>query len=144
MAERADPANEEEYMPDTRVLVCGTYPNQDSVEQAMTFLQNAGFLGANLSVLFPQKVGYGEQSEGGLERPTNRTAAGLDPDGILDMVARVLHKGKILLSVRCEGAEQALVARKIFERTDAESIVSSADTIPGKSMGREVKPNFLA
>lgn len=142
MTERTDSANEEEYMPDTRVLVCGTYPTQAAVEQAMTFLQNAGFLGANLSVLFPQKIGYADQSEG-LERPSNK-AGGLDPNGILDLVARVLHKGRILLSVRCEGAEQALVARKIFERTDAESIVSSADSIGGASADREAKPNFLA
>jgi hypothetical protein len=107
-------------MSDSRALVCGLYRNEATVEYALCHLRNVGFLDQNFSVIFPstssQDIEVGKKS-GPLGKLITDTSD----------ICRTVWTQEILLSVRCESAGQAVIARKILQCTDADTVVSSSE-----------------
>jgi hypothetical protein len=104
-------------MSETKALVCGLYHNPATLEYALCHLRNVGFLDANFSVLFPDRSQQlqAQEEEKGLSQ------------NIFESLAQTVVS-EILLSVRCESSGQAVVAKKILECTEADSVVSSLES----------------
>lgn len=106
-------------MSETKGLVCGLYHNPATLEYALCHLRNVGFLDANFSVLFP---GTSQRIQ------AQEAEKGLSPN-ILELLAQtIVSPSEILLSVQCESSGQAVVAKKILECTEADSVVSSLES----------------
>ena len=103
-------------MDDSKAFVCGLYRNEATLEYAICHLRNVGFLDQNFSVIFPpsdQNVTVGSSGLPGA----------WDDSGMVPTI----WTQEILLSVQCESSGQAVIARKILQCTDADSVVSSGD-----------------
>lgn len=107
-------------MSDSKALVCGLYRNEATVEYALCHLRNVGFLDQNFSVIFP--AASSEDVEVGKTGPLGRLNNTSD-------VCRTVWTQEILLSVQCESAGQAVIARKILQCTDADTVVSSTEEL---------------
>jgi hypothetical protein len=119
-------------MTESRALVCGLYRNEATVEYALCHLRNVGFLDQNFSVIFP--TASQPDLEIGKQAVTNSKA---------DDLFRTVWTQEILLSVQCESAGQAVIARKILQCTDADTVVSSSEE-PGTIEFRTEKFSHLA
>jgi hypothetical protein len=105
-------------MSEAKALVCGLYRNEATVEYALCHLRNVGFLDHNFSVIFP--AASSEDIEIGKNGPLEKLNNSHD-------ISRTVWTQEILLSVQCESAGQAVIARKILQCTDADTVVSSSD-----------------
>jgi hypothetical protein len=105
-------------MSESKALVCGLYRNEATVEYALCHLRNVGFLDQNFSVIFPATGP--DDIELGKNGPLGKM--GSTPD-----ICRTVWTQEILLSVQCESAGQAVIARKILQCTDADTVVSSTE-----------------
>lgn len=101
-------------MPESEALVFGLYRSEASLEYAICHLRNVGFLEANFSVVFPPPQADFMQAS---ERLAILSAKSAD----------ALSDQNILLSVRCESSGQAVIAKKILECTEADSVLTSAE-----------------
>lgn len=119
-------------MPESKALVCGLFRNEATVEYALCHLRNVGFLDQNFSIIFPTAtqpdLDIGRQTPG---------------NGRAEDLFRTVWTQEILLSVRCESAGQAVIARKILQCTDADTVVSSSEE-PGNIEFRTEKFSHLA
>jgi hypothetical protein len=91
-----------------------------------------GFLDQNFSVIFP--TANQADLEIGERSPAGRKA---------DDLFRTVWTQEILLSVECESSGQAVIARKILQCTDADTVVSSSEE-PGNIEFRTEKFSHLA
>lgn len=105
-------------MSESRALVCGLYRNEATVEYALCHLRNVGFLDQNFSVIFPAA------SSDDIQASKKGPVEGLRKT---DDIFRTVWTQEILLSVQCESAGQAVIARKILQCTDADTVVSSSE-----------------
>lgn len=119
-------------MTESKALVCGLYRNEATVEFALCHLRNVGFLDQNFSVIFP--AASQTDLEIGKQNPLGGNA---------DDLFRTVWTQEILLSVQCESAGQAVIARKILQCTDADTVVSSSEE-PGNIEFRTEKFSHLA
>jgi hypothetical protein len=119
-------------MTESKALVCGLYRNEATVEFALCHLRNVGFLDQNFSVIFP--AANQTDLEIGKQSPLGGNA---------DDLFRTVWTQEILLSVQCESAGQAVIARKILQCTDADTVVSSSEE-PGNIEFRTEKFSHLA
>jgi hypothetical protein len=93
-------------------LVFGLYRDEASLDYAICHLRNVGFLNGNFSVVFPPPGGnsYSDKPETFSNWSEEMIGAYCQHD--------------ILLSVRCESSGQAVIARKILECTEADTVLS--------------------
>lgn len=119
-------------MPESKAFVCGLFRNEATVEYALCHLRNVGFLDQNFSVIFPTA------SQPDLEIGKQSSVAGKAED-----LFRTVWTQEILLSVQCETAGQAVIARKILQCTDADTVVSSSEE-PGNIEFRTDRFSHLA
>jgi hypothetical protein len=56
-----------------------------------------------------------------------RSAEFASAAGVSELLDRAIRKGEIVLTVQCDDAEHAVIARRILEGTGAESVSSSGD-----------------
>jgi hypothetical protein len=104
-------------MTESRAVVCGLYRNEAALEYAICHLRNVGFLDQNFSVIFPAT-----NRDLRIESPLYSGS----PDDAEDLF-RTVWTQEILLSVQCESSGQAVIARKILQSTDADTVVSSGE-----------------
>jgi hypothetical protein len=105
-------------MTDSRAVVCGLYRNEATLEYAICHLRNVGFLDQNFSVIFPAS-----NRDVRIESPLCSGSPG-DAENLF----RTVWTQEILLSVQCESSGQAVIARKILQSTDADTVVSSGES----------------
>lgn len=103
-------------MDESRAFVCGLYRNEATLKYAICHLRNVGFLDRNFSVIFPA-------TDPNVTVRTSGLPGGRDDAGLL----RTIWTQEILLSVQCESSGQAVIARKILQCTDADTVVSPRD-----------------
>jgi hypothetical protein len=106
-------------MGESEALVFGLHRNEERLEYAICHLRNVGFLGANFSVFSPLPQ---RDPQGNLQECIS--------DWSEVMIGTFCEKD-ILLSVRCESSGQAVIARKILECTEADTILCSVEHIGG-------------
>lgn len=103
-------------MDESKAFVCGLYRSEATLECAICHLRNVGFLDQNFSVIFPP-------ADQNVTVRSSSLPGAWDDTGLL----RTIWTQEILLSVQCESSGQAVIARKILQGTDADTVVSSGD-----------------
>lgn len=103
-------------MAESKAFVCGLYRNEATLEYAICHLRNVGFLDQNFSVIFPP-------TDQNVTVRSSSLPGAWDDSGLV----RTIWTQEILLSVQCESSGQAVIARKILQCTDADTVVSSGD-----------------
>src|SRR5579872_3191013 len=95
--------------------VFGLYPTRKAVRTAIDSLQRAGYALNDLSVLIPKVLSAESAPKGDILAERASIIAGPETlqVGTVNILARILEEGGMLLSVHCEGSDQLQQAKSI-------------------------------
>lgn len=111
--------------------VFGLYPTRKAVRTAIDSLQRAGYALNDLSVLIPKVLSAESAPKGDILAERASIIAGPETlqVGTVNILARILEEGGMLLSVHCEGSDQLQQAKSILETTGAQDVSFSEDPV---------------